>query len=253
MFDFRDKTVVITGGTRGIGLEIVRKFAETGAFVFVGARHESEELRKLRGKIFFQKTDVRCLNDLRKLISLACENSSYLDVFINNAGTYAWHSLDHIDEAFVDQVIGTNLVGCIWGCKAASERLKEGGVIINIASLAGKRGGKNNSVYCASKFGVVGLTQALAKELGERKIRVNSVCPSYVKTDNLSKHLSGDHPEIGNTQPDDFFDNWASKNAALKRLPRTQEIANTCLYLASPLSSAITGQNINVDCGALPQ
>lgn len=260
MFDFKDKIVVVTGGTKGIGLEIVRKFAEAGAAVFVGSRHESEELKKLKGEIFFQKTDVRFLNDLRKLVSIACENSGYLDVFINNAAIYAFPPIDRIDEEYVDQVIRTNLIGCIWGCKAASEKLKEGGVIINISSVAGKQGGKNNSVYCASKFGVVGLTQALAKELGERKIRVNGVCPGYIKTDELLKHsdelfkrLFGENPEIKNITHENFMDIWASKNTSLKRLTLAEEIANVCLFLASPLSSAITGQNINVDCGSFLQ
>ncbi len=253
MTDFSNKTVVITGGTKGIGLAIAEKFCEAGASIFVGARHPQKALAKLCPRAHFIKTDVRHIEDVRGLVDSAVQKTGRLDVFINSAGVSIWCSIVNAEEKFWDTIIDTNLKGCFWGCKAASERFADGGVIINIASLAGKRGSKNNSVYCASKFGVVGLTQALAKELGERNIRVNSVCPVYVKTDELLKNLSGDHPEIGEGDPEQFLRDWALRNAALQRIPSAEEVANACLFLASPLASAITGQNINVDCGVLPQ
>ena len=97
------------------------------------------------------------------------------------------------------------------------------------------------------------MTQSLAKELGEKGIRVNSICPVYVETDELLSNLSGDHPEVGNQRPKQFLEGFAKNNAALKRLPSSSEIADVCFYLSSDSSSAITGQNINVDCGVLPQ
>ena len=93
---------------------------------------------------------------------------------------------------------------------------------------------------------MIGLTQALAKELGPRQIRVNGVCPVYVNTDELLNNLSGDHPEIGDQEPQSFLDAWGKKNAALQRLPSGEECADLCLYLASDKASAITGQNINL-------
>ena len=253
MFEFSGKTVVVTGGTKGIGLSITKKFLDAGANVFVGARHKTKELGVLGSKVKFVKTDVRDLAQMKQLVTFAFEATQKLDIFINNAGISIWKSIDHVDEEFWNMIIDTNLKGCFWGCKAASEKLTEGGVIINIASIAGKRGSANNSVYVASKFGVVGLTQALAKELGARGIRVNSICPVYVKTKELLSNLSGDHPEVGDITPEVYLDEFASKNAALKRLPLAEEIADACLFLASPYASAITGQNINVDCGVLPQ
>jgi NAD(P)-dependent dehydrogenase (short-subunit alcohol dehydrogenase family) len=249
VFDFNGKTIAITGGTRGIGLTIAKKFVSAGANVFVGARHRGNSL----GDIPFVATDVKKLSDVYTLAEAALAETGSLDAFINCAGISVWRSVSSVDEKFWDDIVDTNLKGCFWGCKVAAECMAFGGVIINVASLAGKRGSKNNSVYCASKFGVVGLTQALAKELGERGIRVNSVCPVYVKTEELLKNLSGEHPEIGNEDPEVFLDKFAYSSTALGRIPTADEVADTCLYLASPSASAITGQNINVDCGVLPQ
>lgn len=253
MFDNTGRTIVITGGTKGIGLAITKKFLETGAHVFIGARHNSSEISELGASATFIETDVKDYNQICRLVEIAVEKSQKLDVFINCAGLSIWKTIENADEIFWDKIIDTNLKGCFFGCKASAEKLTDGGCVINIASLAGKRGSKNNSVYVASKFGVVGLTQALAKELGERGIRVNSICPVYVETDELLSNLRGDHPEVGQLNPKEFLREFAEKNTALKRLPLVEEIADACLYLASEFASAITGQNINVDCGVLPQ
>ncbi|MCG2722173.1 MAG: SDR family oxidoreductase [Thermodesulfovibrionales bacterium] len=253
MKEFEDKTVVITGGTKGIGLDIAEAFLEEGAHVFVGSRRDSEAFRERCPSICFVRTDVRSYKQMENLVGESVKQTGHLDVFVNNAGISIWRSLDKVDEKFWSLLVDTNLKGALWGCKAAAGYLKKGGAIINVASLAGKRGSVNNSVYVASKFGMVGITQALSKELGPRGIRVNSICPVYVSTDSLLKNLSGDHPDVGAMKPQEFLDVWAAKNAALGRLPTGRECANLCLFLASERASAITGQNINVDCGVLPQ
>lgn len=168
----REKSVVVTGGTRGIGLAIVEAFVREGARVVVGARSPSSRVEELGAA--FVATDVRVEAEVEALIDRACALHGGLDVMINDAGVSIWRRLEAIDEAFFRQLVDTNLLGTLWGCKAAAARMREGGSIVNVASLAGKRGSANNSVYCASKFGVVGLTQALAKELGPRGIRVNA-------------------------------------------------------------------------------
>lgn len=249
MFNYEGKTVVVTGGSRGIGNEIVHSFLKSGANVVCGSRTPPKENR---GELFIE-TDVTQSAQVEKLAEKTIDQFGNIDVFINNAGVSVWKSIDKIDDCFLSNIIDTNLKGCFWGCKAAASRMTKGGTIINIASLAGKRGSKNNSAYCASKFGVVGLTQALAKELGEKGIRVNSVCPVYVETEELKNNLSGDHPDVGNMKPSDFLVNWAQKNSPLQRLPTASEIADLCMFLGSSYSSAITGQNINIDCGVLPQ
>lgn len=245
------KSVVVTGGTRGIGLAIVEAFVARGANVVVGARKPSERLSEIGAS--FLATDVRIEAQVDALVSHACERHGGLDVMVNNAGISVWRALPRVDEDFWRQLVDTNLQGVLWGCKTAARHLGSGGAIVNVASLAGKRGSANNSVYCASKFGVVGLTQSLAKELGPRGIRVNGVCPVYVRTEALMENLSGDHPARPETDPEGFLKQFALENTALGRLPEPAEVAELCVFLASDAASAITGQNINVDCGALPQ
>jgi 3-oxoacyl-[acyl-carrier protein] reductase/meso-butanediol dehydrogenase/(S,S)-butanediol dehydrogenase/diacetyl reductase len=158
-----------------------------------------------------------------------------------------------VDETFWETMILTNLKGTFFGCQAAAERLKTGGCIINISSLAGKRGSANNSVYCASKFGVNGVTQALSKELGPKGIRVNAVCPVYVRTEGLLRALEKKEAPPQGGDVESYLRDFAAHNSALGTLPKGEEIAQVCLFLASPAASAITGQCINVDCGVLPQ
>ena len=117
------------------------------------------------------------------LAETAINTTGRLDAWVNNAGVSAWKPINEIDEAFFDELMGINLKGAFWGCKVAARFMKdEGGSIINISSIAGKRGSANNAMYCATKFGMNGLTQSLAKELGPVGIRVNAICPVLVKT-----------------------------------------------------------------------
>ena len=161
--------------------------------------------------------------------------------------------MDSVSDEFWNKMIDTNLKGAFWGCKIAAANLNAGGTIINVSSLAGKRGSANNSVYCASKFGMNGLTQALAKELGPKGIRVNAVCPVYVETPGLLEALDEPNAPPKGQLTATYLKEFAASNAALQRLPKGSEVADFCFYLASPLASAVTGQCINVDCGVLPQ
>jgi len=152
----------------------------------------------------------------------------------------------------LDDILSTNLKGAFWGCKAAAKVLKVEGTIINISSIAGKRGSSNNAAYVASKFGMNGLTQSLAKELGSRQIRVLALCPVLISTDGLLDALKSPYsPANGN--PEVFISNFTKGNSALLRLPSGREVGNMCVFLASNAASAMTGQCINVDCGVLPQ
>jgi len=161
--------------------------------------------------------------------------------------------LEEIDEEFWDSMIDTNLKSVLFGSQVAARHLQKGGVVLNISSLAGKRGSANNSVYCAAKFGVNGITQALAKELGPRGIRVNAICPVYVNTPGLKSALQDPNSPAQGRNVQGYLEKFAEGQSALGRLPKAKEVADLCLYLASPAASAITGQCINVDCGVLPQ
>jgi 3-oxoacyl-[acyl-carrier protein] reductase/meso-butanediol dehydrogenase/(S,S)-butanediol dehydrogenase/diacetyl reductase len=247
-----DKTVVITGGSKGIGLSITESFLAAGFNVYVGARHEGDLKNLTHPKLKFLRADVRIESDVDKLITNAVNQSGRLDVLVNNAGYSEWRPIEAIDQEFLSNILATNLMSAFWGCKAAVSNMTEGGSIINISSIAGKRGSANNSAYVASKFGMNGLTQALAKEVGHKNIRVNGVCPVLIPTNGLLEALESPYAPAQSSGID-FIKKFAQDQSALKRLPSGGDVAAMCLFLASDASSAITGQNINVDCGVFPQ
>jgi NAD(P)-dependent dehydrogenase (short-subunit alcohol dehydrogenase family) len=150
-------------------------------------------------------------------------------------------------------MISTNLKSVLFASKYAAEIMQPKACIINISSLAGKRGSANNSVYCASKFGVNGITQALSKELGIKGIRVNAVCPVYLRTEGLETALKENQSPTKGNNLDTFLTDFAKTQTALGVLPTEEQVANTCLFLATESAAAITGQCINVDCGVMPQ
>lgn len=249
----KKRTVIITGGAKGIGASISRVFYENGYYVLIGSRNDNGLASDLGQRARFHATDVRDLKNLRSLVQVALDWTGRLDVLINNAGYSGWRPVSAVGEDFWDQMIDTNLKGVFFGCQAASAHLQPGGCIVNISSLAGKRGSANNSVYCASKFGVNGVTQALAKELGSKGIRVNAVCPVYVRTEGLMEALTEEAAPPGGQDVETYLGDFAASSSALGTLPTGEEIAQACLFLASSAASAITGQCINVDCGVLPQ
>lgn len=248
----RQLRVVVTGGTRGIGRAVAELFLGRGAAVAVCSRSHPREAA-LPSAIRYGQVDVRKREQLQRFVDEIARAWEGLDVLVNCAGISRWRTLEAVDEAFARELIDTNLLGTLWGCAAAAEAMRLGGAIVNVSSLAGKRGSVHNSVYCASKFAVNGITQALAKELGPRGIRVNAVCPVYVETETILSALAEtDSPAQG--QPvGKYLASFALTQTALGRLPTTVEVAETIYFLASPAASAITGQCVNVDCGALPQ
>lgn len=243
--------VAITGGTRGMGRAIADLFLERGDGVAVCARSPRDPA--LPQEILHCQTDVRKRQTLKAFVAWVEERLGGLDVFVNCAGISRWRVLDQIDEEFSGEMIETNLLGTLWGCAAAAAVMKAGGVIINVSSLAGKRGSANNSAYCAAKFAVNGITQSLAKELGPRGIRVNAVCPVYVETQQVLAALSESGAPAYGQGVGKYLETFASTQTALGRLPTATEVAEVVYFLAGPAASAITGQCINVDCGTLPQ
>lgn len=245
-------TVIITGGSRGIGRSLTEGFVAAGYSVIVGARNASGIEDVSSDKVRFVATDVQNEADHQKLVQTALDWTGQVDVYINNAGFSAWRPIGSIDNEFFDEMMNVNLKGAFWGCKAAAGVMTGGGAIINISSLAGKRGTSNNSMYVASKFGMNGLTQSLAKELGPQGVRVNALCPVLIRTPGLMDALMTDwSPAKGD--PEGFLTGFTGSQTALGRLPTGEEVANMALFLASEGASAITGQCINVDCGVLPQ
>ena len=247
------KTVVITGGTKGIGAAIAEAFTHSGYAVIICGRSDNGLSRRLGRAVFFVKADVTKPAQLRLLMAKAMRLTGRLDILVNCAGFSQWKSLKGINDKFLQKMLDVNLKGVFWSCQAALPYLKPGAGIVNVASLAGKRGSANNSAYCAAKFAVVGLTQALAKELGPRGIRVNAVCPVYVMTDSVLKALKERSSPAGGKNVHAYLEQFELHQTALHRLPTGQEVAQVCVFLASEAASAVTGQSVNVDCGVLPQ
>jgi 3-oxoacyl-[acyl-carrier protein] reductase/meso-butanediol dehydrogenase/(S,S)-butanediol dehydrogenase/diacetyl reductase len=244
------RTVIITGGTKGIGAAIATYFHAKGDSVLVGARQDNGFAATLSQRARFQSADATRPNDHARLVDAALEWTGRLDIYINNAGQSQWMPVEKITEQFWQDMLDVNAKGVLFGCQQAARALKPGGCILNISSLAAKRGTANNSVYCAAKFAVNGITQALAKELGPRGIRVNAVCPVLVPTPGLIDALK-DKASPAQGSPADFLASFAKANAALGALPSAEQVAEFCYLLAG--ATAVTGQCINVDCGVLPQ
>jgi 3-oxoacyl-[acyl-carrier protein] reductase/meso-butanediol dehydrogenase/(S,S)-butanediol dehydrogenase/diacetyl reductase len=247
-----NKSVVITGGSKGIGLELVKFYAEKGFKVISGSRTKYEDFNSaIKASIQEVIIDVTKPESHEELVNEAVKQTGKLDVYINNAGFSEWRSLQNIDAKFLESMFSTNVFGYFWGTKAAAKVMNPGSSIINISSLAARRGTPNNSAYSSSKFAITGLTQSTAKELGKSGIRVNAICPVLIETPGLIEALKSENaPSFG--QPTDFLEQFALTQTALGRLPNSRDVAELCYFLTTESANAITGQSINVDCGVLP-
>lgn len=210
MLDLSGKVAVVTGSTRGIGRAIVDALAEHGCNVVVSARHEADcskaaEAITARGKgqAHGVACDVRSNSDCERLISAASARFGRIDMLINNAGIGQFKPVQQIDPALWDAVIGTNLNGLFYCTHAALPHLKAAGSswLINIGSLAGKNAFPGGSAYNASKFGLIGFTEAVMQEVRHEGVRVSYIMPGSVATD-----FEGTEPHTGSDwmiQPQD--------------------------------------------------
>lgn len=247
------RTVIITGGSKGLGASIAKAFYEAGDYVALLSRSDNGFAASLGERARFFQADISKPAEIKKVFTEVYSWRNTIDILINNAGYSAWQPLEKIEEDFWDQMINTNLKSVLFASQAAVASMKAGAAIINISSLAGKRGSANNAVYCASKFGVNGITQSLAKELGVKGIRVNAVCPVYLRTAGLEEALQENDSPTKGADLTVYLNEFAKTQTALGVLPTEQQVADTCVFLASKAAGAITGQCINVDCGVLPQ
>jgi len=245
MNDLKNKTVIITGASTGIGAELVKTFAKYGSNVILLSR----SLDKMNSLISNIKSNEKQILKAYK-IDISNEesvktifeeiNSSYekIDILINNAGITSDNLLMTMKTNQWTDVINTNLNGCFFCCRAISKKMikQKSGKIINISSIIGEVGNKGQSNYAASKAGIIGLTKSLAKELASRKINVNAINPGYIDTD-MTKDLKNKN---------DFLN-----NIPLKRFGNCNDVSEVACFLASDKSNYITGQVINVDGGLI--
>jgi len=244
------KVVVVTGSAGGIGAQIALRFAEAGASVVLNADHNLQGLQQtakrivdLGGKASSVQADISQPKGAQTLFKTAIDKFSRVDVLVNNAGVQPLAALLQLDAAEWDLVVGTNLRGTFL-CTQQAARLMiaqgEGGAIINISSIEALSPAPNHSHYGASKAGIDNFTKASALELGKYGIRVNAVLPGLIDTGNLEQAW----PEGASR--------W-QQAAPLTRVGHGLDVADACLFLASPAARWITGAILPVDGGALAQ
>lgn len=237
----KGKTVIVTGGAKGIGKAIAVRFAKEGANIVLNYRSTSpeavkNEIEAMGVKCLTVQADVSKLDEAQKLVDAAVEEFGGVDVLVNNAGITRDTLLMRMSEEDFDAVINTNLKGCFNMMKAVNKIMmkQRSGSIINMSSVIGLAGNIGQVNYAASKAGVLGMTYSVAKELASRNITCNAIAPGMIATD-MAEVLSDKTKE------------QILSNIPLKRFGQPEEIAETALFLAK--SKYITGQVITVDGG----
>lgn len=246
------KLIVITGAATGIGRATALLFAREGARLVIGdvneaaARSTVEEITEAGGSASFVRTDVSQAADIEALMAYAAETLGGVDVIVNNAGLQRSGSVTEFPEAEWDALMNLNPKSCFLAAKYGVPRLLEqgGGSIVNMASIAGLKGGSGMTAYSASKGAVIAFTRALAAELAPMRIRVNCICPGWVDT-------PFNQPAIdfmgGRARQEEFV----SRSVPLGRQGTPDEIAPAMVYLAADASSYVTGQALVIDGGLL--
>lgn len=239
------KTAIITGASQGLGAATAKAFGQAGANVVINFFPDSSKINEplaisvsesLGNNALPVGADIRKTNEVELLFDKAIQHFGGVDFLVNNAGILRDKTIQKMTSTEWQDVIDTNLTGVFNTCKVATEKLQNGGSIVNLASISGVIGFFGQANYAAAKSGVIGLTKVLGRELARKQIRVNAVAPGVVLT------------EMGKSIPDKARSKMLEQ-IPMNRFGEPEEIANTILFLCSPLSSYITGQVIHVNGG----
>jgi NAD(P)-dependent dehydrogenase (short-subunit alcohol dehydrogenase family) len=245
-FNIRDKVVIITGASKGLGKGMAELFAEAGAKTYLISRTEKELKENVAailskgGSASYIAGNVNDIAFIDRVVTEVMEKENRIDILINNAGMVIPNKALEVTEKDWDATIDTNLKSVFFFSQAVGKCMKEqkAGKIINIASVMGTVADIAISPYCASKGGVIQLTKALALEWARYNIQVNAIGPGYVRTDMNDDAFK-----------DEKYHNYILSKTPLKKLGTISQIAGTALFLASPVAEYITGQTIFVDGG----
>lgn len=248
------KVALVTGGGTGIGAAIAACFVQAGATVAVsGRRVDLLSASATRTGAHPMAADVSQEAAVQQLFRQIESRFGGLDILVNNAGvTGPVSRAEDLDLAQWDDAMATNVRGTILCIKYAVPlmRLRGGGAIVNMSSLMGLRGYPMRSSYTATKFAVLGITEAVAQEVGVDNIRVNALCPGAVNGDLMQRVIASRSKAEGRPPEEIIRANYTDK-AALRRWVEPEEVANAALFLASAASGPITGERLRVDAGRM--
>lgn len=249
MIDLKNKVALVTGGSRGIGRAVVKMLSQVGCDVAINYRTDTESAESIKKealdlgvKAEIYKCDVSNKADVDNMIKSIVDDLGRIDIVVTNAGIWEHNPIDSMTESNLRRTIDTNLYGSFFPVMAAVPYMKKqkSGNIIFISSTAGQRGEAFHSPYAATKSAVIGITKSLAPELAEYNIRVNCVAPGWVDTD-MSAPSMNDPEEA----------KWVLSFIPLNRIGTPEELAGPVVFLASDLSTFITGEILNVNGGAV--
>ena len=241
-----NKNIIITGGSRGIGKAIAEKFAQNGANIAFTCVRMSEDslvlaknLENLGVKVKAYESDASDFESALKLAENVFNDFGSIDVLVNNAGITRDNLLLRMSEEDFNDVMKVNMNSVFNNTKAVLRQMlkQKNGSIINLSSVVGVKGNAGQSNYSSSKAAIIGFTKSVALELGSRNIRCNAIAPGFIET------------EMTRALQQDQINEWA-ESIPLKRSGKAEDVANTSLFLASDMSSYITGQVMNV-CGGM--
>ena len=256
---FAGKVVVVTGGSRGIGKAIARRFVREGASACLAANeplaHEAAAELAAQAhpgaRVIGAVVDVTDRAQVRALYARVADELGEVDVSVQNAGVITVARLEELEEADWDRVMDVNTKGVFLCCQEAAVRMRAAGKrgrLINTASGQARQGFVYTPHYAASKFGVVGITQSLAKELAKTGITVNAFCPGIIETDMWAYNDAAWGKLLGDYQPGELMREWV-EGIPMGRAGSGEDVAGLVAFLASDDAAYITGQTINVDGG----